>query len=97
MCREVTLSRCAHASKVSCCRPCGRTTEGSCSSGRIAGSAADLLGFHQQLQMLERTGNTNGPHRLPTWTHSRMPIEVMTAGCAVRLFQALQAASLMSS
>jgi hypothetical protein len=39
----------------------------------------------------------NGPHNRPICAHWRIPIDVMTSGLAMSLFQASQAASMISA
>ena len=41
--------------------------------------------------------NTNGYPPLPTWAHSRMPIDLILSGRAISLFQASHITSMMSS
>jgi hypothetical protein len=45
----------------------------------------------------QRMSDTNGHLQRPTWAHSRMPIDLMVSGNAMRLFQPTQIASMMSS
>ena len=40
---------------------------------------------------------TNGYPPLPTWAHSRMPIDLILSGRAISLFQASHITSMMSS